>query len=261
MNDNLKNLTMDPDPQVWDKIERTMRRRAIAKYSAMAVAVASLVGVGVLLWPKHEVVSVAQTPAATVELAAADEAVVMAETPQQAKLEEVAPSNIITFSVEYEDQFDADAVPFGEPYVERNIAAATAKVAPQAAAPVKKIAAEAAGKPVVEAKAAKNSTDTSIAISHEPILGVPNIFAPDGDVAENRVFKVVPNANEPVSEYRIYIYDRAGRCVFESNNITEGWNGTYKGQKLPQAAYVYVLSCKKSDGSPYMTKGSVVLVR
>ena len=84
---------------------------------------------------------------------------------------------------------------------------------------------------------------------------------PDGDVAENRVFKVVPNANEPVSEYRIYIYDRAGRCVFESINITEGWNGTYKGQKLPQAAYVYVLSCKKSDGSPYMTKGSVVLVR
>jgi len=53
-------------------------------------------------------------------------------------------------------------------------------------------------------------------------------FSPNGD-GQNDI-SLVHGAG--ISNYKNYMYDRIGEKVFETNDITQGWDGTYKGQAM-----------------------------
>ncbi len=39
----------------------------------------------------------------------------------------------------------------------------------------------------------------------------------------------------------MYVYDRWGTAVFESDNIDRGWDGASGGQKCPSGSYVWMV--------------------
>ncbi|MCF8275336.1 MAG: gliding motility-associated C-terminal domain-containing protein [Flavobacteriales bacterium] len=84
-------------------------------------------------------------------------------------------------------------------------------------------------------------------------LFVPNVFSPNQD-GRNDVFK--PRGTEPF-DYEMKIYDRWGNCVFESTEIDRGWDGTFKGQAMNSAVFVYVITA----GGELVSKGNVTLLR
>lgn len=90
-------------------------------------------------------------------------------------------------------------------------------------------------------------------------LWAPNAFTPDEGT--NNTFVVKMN---DVMRYHIFIYNRAGQLVFESYDPEEAWDGTAQnGEKCPQGAYVYLISCHKIT-APYdqiVQKGTVLLIR
>jgi hypothetical protein len=49
--------------------------------------------------------------------------------------------------------------------------------------------------------------------------------------------------------------------MYESNNIQNGWDGTFKGQKQLIGNYIWSIKGKGRDGNMIEMKGSVVLVR
>lgn len=62
------------------------------------------------------------------------------------------------------------------------------------------------------------------------------------------------------------IYNRWGEKIFESqdftpNDITKGWNGTYKGQEAQVDNYAFYCSAKMPDGQIKIYKGTVALLR
>ncbi len=59
----------------------------------------------------------------------------------------------------------------------------------------------------------------------------------------------------------LYIYDRHGKLIFKSNNPLEGWDGTYKGKKLPPSTYAYALSVEALDGVLQEQNGTFTLLR
>ncbi|MBC7382881.1 MAG: T9SS type B sorting domain-containing protein [Bacteroidia bacterium] len=63
----------------------------------------------------------------------------------------------------------------------------------------------------------------------------PNAFTPNND-GNNDVFK--PFVSAPLSQYHLYIYNRYGQVLFESNDSKNGWNGNIMG--IPQQTGVYV---------------------
>ena len=84
-------------------------------------------------------------------------------------------------------------------------------------------------------------------------LFVPNVFSPNDD-GENDVF-IARGTN--VRDFRMVIYDRWGNAVFESEDIMQGWDGTFRGSKMNSAVFVYyVLS-----GEEVVSKGNVTLLR
>ncbi len=92
------------------------------------------------------------------------------------------------------------------------------------------------------------------------LIFVPNAFSPNKD-GLNDEFKAITTSNQ-ISSFRMYIYNRWGEQIFESSDISRGWDGEYKGQPSPAGAYVYKIDYMLGSLAEIRTmSGVVVLVR
>ena len=107
------------------------------------------------------------------------------------------------------------------------------------------------------------SSRGAIAVSNEdcvvfaPNLYVPNAFTPNGD-GKNELFTVVaPDLRNP----ELRIYDRWGELLYQTLNIDEGWDGTFKGSPVPEGVYVFVVTGIGTEGDPLTRSGTVTVIR
>ncbi len=64
---------------------------------------------------------------------------------------------------------------------------------------------------------------------------IPNSFTPNGD-HKNDIFLA---EGKNLLEFEMLIFNRWGELIFQSTSIDNGWNGTYKGNKVQEDVYVY----------------------
>jgi len=65
-----------------------------------------------------------------------------------------------------------------------------------------------------------------------------------------------------MSDFQIEIYNRWGQMVYKSIDLSNGWDGTFKGKNLPTGTYVYKIKTSKFGIEQVLVKsGSVALVR
>lgn len=91
----------------------------------------------------------------------------------------------------------------------------------------------------------------------ESKLQVPNAFTPNGD-GSNDEFRV---AYRSIETFEISIYDEWGRRVYKSNDIRQGWDGTFNGKRSSIGVYYYVIKALGTDGAEFNKKGSINLIR
>jgi gliding motility-associated-like protein len=90
-------------------------------------------------------------------------------------------------------------------------------------------------------------------------LWFPNVFTPNGDTW-NETFHPVGTS---VRKFTMYINDRWGRKVFETNSVEPGWDGTCNGQICSDGVYVYLAVYEMDDppGVTFTAKGTVTILR
>ena len=106
-----------------------------------------------------------------------------------------------------------------------------------------------------------DSTFTLVLTAITPVeIWMPNAFTPGSD--NNNTFFVIP-VQEDVEIERFSIYNRWGSLLFETSDITVGWDGKYKGEICQQGVYLYdVIYYKKGvKAKTYRKTGEVVLYR
>jgi gliding motility-associated-like protein len=83
---------------------------------------------------------------------------------------------------------------------------------------------------------------------------VMNVITPNDDGINDywKVFNI-----ETYQPCKLAIYNRWGDELFSSNDYQNNWDGTYKGKKLPEGTYYFVLEIK--DGKAY--KGAVNILK
>ncbi len=101
----------------------------------------------------------------------------------------------------------------------------------------------------------------SVLVKDQLIYYVPNTFTPDSD-ENNPVFIPVMTAGMDENDYHLEIYNRWGEMVFETSDIHEGWDGTFKGKMADTGTYIWKLSFGliETDGKE-TAKGHVNLLR
>lgn len=119
-------------------------------------------------------------------------------------------------------------------------------------------------------KAVENSSPADTSYSNElivnpiPTIFLANAFTPDDD-GMNDIFNLKGGAlvrdsiNPETFEFRVY--NRWGERVFKTNDIDEGWDGTFKGQPCPPESYIYLLNAQGLDGTLFFKRGGIVLIR
>ncbi len=85
---------------------------------------------------------------------------------------------------------------------------------------------------------------------------VPNAFTPNNDGLNDSL----DIKGLFINEYHIRIYDRWGTLVFESHNIKDSWNGSFKGAKPINDVYKYLIDVKGVDNNLYFFQGNVTVL-
>lgn len=94
-------------------------------------------------------------------------------------------------------------------------------------------------------------------ICDEPYVYVPNAFTPNGD-GNNDVLYV---RSEILEIFTLRIYNRLGELLFETNNLLQGWGGTYKGENCPAGVYDFFLEGFCNNQKQILKKGNITLIR
>jgi len=93
---------------------------------------------------------------------------------------------------------------------------------------------------------------------YDPVeLFIADAFSPNGD-GVNDVLYVRGNG---VVELDFFIYNRWGQQVFESHDVDQGWDGTFKGKDLNAEVFVYYIKATSRQGEEVEMKGDVSLIR
>jgi len=96
-----------------------------------------------------------------------------------------------------------------------------------------------------------------ILIAPDSYLDVPNAFTPGS--APNDIFKVVYKGNATLKSFAVY--NRWGLKLYETNDITKGWDGNYNGKPQPIGVYVYTVEAYSPKGKKLVKQGNVTLIR
>lgn len=94
-----------------------------------------------------------------------------------------------------------------------------------------------------------------------PKVYAPNAFSPNGN-GQNEEFFVFQNPY--VTDFTIFIYNRWGELVYQSNSIDFRWNGNFNGTPLPVGTYAYVMRYKSNldaTNEVFEQRGGVTLVK
>ncbi len=88
---------------------------------------------------------------------------------------------------------------------------------------------------------------------------MPSAFTPNTD-GRNDVF--IPKYQCQLSNYELKIFNRWGQLVFNSINISNGWDGNFNNRQQPIGTYIWKVSYKDNiTGIAIHKNGTVVLIR
>ena len=90
-------------------------------------------------------------------------------------------------------------------------------------------------------------------------LWFPNVFTPNSD-GVNDYFHPVGYG---VLDFHMYIFNRWGEQIFETENLEPGWDGTFHGRECSDGVYFYISDYRVTENGSgtHTVKGSVTLLK
>lgn len=97
-----------------------------------------------------------------------------------------------------------------------------------------------------------------VTVNFNSSVYIPNIFSPNGDGVNDVLFVM----GHGIRTMELVVFDRWGEKVFETTDQSQGWDGTFRGQLLNPAVFVYQFTAELDDVvQPVVSKGNITIVR
>jgi gliding motility-associated-like protein len=111
--------------------------------------------------------------------------------------------------------------------------------------------------------------DNAVHVLELSVIKFPSAFTPNmqgpGDGTYNRndysndvFYPIVINGG--IQNYKMQIFNRWGVQIFESNDISIGWDGYYKGKLMSEDVYIYKVTGNYNSGKKLLITGDVLLM-
>jgi gliding motility-associated-like protein len=108
---------------------------------------------------------------------------------------------------------------------------------------------------VADTAGCTDTTLKTLQIILEPVL--PTAFTPNGD-GENDIYII---RGGPFQAVDFKIFNNWGELVFSTDQIDQGWDGTYKGTDAPIGVYTWTYNVVMLGGNIFTEEGDVTLMR
>lgn len=106
----------------------------------------------------------------------------------------------------------------------------------------------------------RDTTYGEITVKNEYTFYAPTAFSPDND-GVNDYFYVYGNGIDK-RKFQIYIYDRWGEIIYETDDIDEGWDGRVKGgEPAKSGTYTWLVKYYDQQGVAHEKSGAVTIIR
>ena len=92
----------------------------------------------------------------------------------------------------------------------------------------------------------------------EVVLIMPNVFTPNGD-GMNEAFAALEMKG--IISAKLFVYNRWGKQVYETNDITQGWDGNIDGKPATESTYKWAVRFETILGEIQTQSGTVNLFR
>ena len=102
-----------------------------------------------------------------------------------------------------------------------------------------------------------STASVTITVDQKFIVYLPNIFSPDQDGVNDKLYV----RGNGITELLLRVYNRWGQLVFETNDQSIGWDGSFKDKPLNQGVFVYTLEGSFDNGNLFSEKGNITLIR
>ena len=104
-----------------------------------------------------------------------------------------------------------------------------------------------------------DTTTQDVIVDPEFTIYIPNAFTPNED-GKNEIFFAY---GSEISDFHMMLFDRWGEMIFESNDISTGWDGRARGgsEISEQGVYVYKIEVKDFTGKLHHFTGDVTLLK
>lgn len=104
----------------------------------------------------------------------------------------------------------------------------------------------------------RDTTERLVIILEETTFYAPNAFTPDDGNGKNDLFFVT---GTNIVNVHLFVFNRWGEKIFETQNINEGWDGRYKGEYVQQDVYVWKAKLEYANGDAESVYGHVTVLR
>lgn len=91
-----------------------------------------------------------------------------------------------------------------------------------------------------------------------PTVFIPNAFTPNGD-RTNDLLRPIAAGMAHIELFQVF--NRWGQMVFSTTINEHGWDGNIAGKPQPSGTYVWVVKAVDHTGTPYISRGTVLLIR
>lgn len=85
---------------------------------------------------------------------------------------------------------------------------------------------------------------------------VPTAFSPNGDGINDRLIML----EDGTTLQHFAVYNRWGQLVYQTNDISQTWDGSHKSQPAEMGVYVWVAQHQSEQGIKGVSKGSVTII-
>ena len=101
-----------------------------------------------------------------------------------------------------------------------------------------------------------------VRVSKDRLIFIPNVFTPNNDGTNDIFFIFGGKGVKEIKKFRVF--NRWGEVMYELNNFQHnepnlGWDGTFRGDALNPAVFVYLAEVEFIDGRIELYKGDVTL--
>lgn len=273
---DLKDYRIDPDEGLFENIQRRLARRRALRWGGVVTAVVLVAGGA--LWLSFDKAAPATQPVAqaivrtneaampvAVEATSAATPVAIAkasstETPLSQPIAKTETDNLMPMQYA-----SASMEASGHPSLPETSVRSVSQPLDDLILPEgngnESVVVEDPNEPTSEVLAEATPSKSDNSHSFESIFTAPNVLLPQDGVAENRMFRLYASSSSQYDDFHLVIYNRGGRRVFSSTDITMAWDGTSAGQPVPQGTYIWIASFRDADGVLHHERGSVTVIR